>query len=149
MKKSAMKDIEEVLRNGRTCVLATAGPDAPHTSLMVYVAASDCRTLYLATRRETRKYRNLMENPGVSILVDTRCEDPLENVRALTVSGTAREISDAKALKSVRELFGAKHSGLTDVLDAPDSAFVAVSIQSFQLLSGVREATYITVDRPG
>jgi uncharacterized pyridoxamine 5'-phosphate oxidase family protein len=149
MPEPVMEDIWKVLLNGKICVLATSGDDVPHTSLMAYVAAPDCRTIYLTTRRQTRKYRNLKENPEVSLLIDTRCEDMLENIRALTVSGVAGEVTDAGVLTSIRRLFEKNRPGLADVFDATDSAFIAVSVRSFQLLSGVRESKFVKLDRSG
>jgi hypothetical protein len=113
---------------------------------MAYVAAPDCRSLYLTTPRQTRKFRNLMENPGVSILIDTRCTDPLENVRALTISGIAAEVIDPWLRKTVRGLFVEMHPQLADFVDAPGSVFIVVTISSFQLLEGVQRASYIRLD---
>ena len=54
------------------CVLATASGGAPHCSLMAYVTDEDCSEIYMATQRNTQKYKNVLENPFVSLLIDTR-----------------------------------------------------------------------------
>lgn len=149
MAEPGMEEIEKILLNGSTCVLATMGRGAPHTSLMAYAVAPDCRTLYLVSPRQTRKYRNMLENPIVSILIDTRCDDPLESVRALTVGGTTAVATDGRARKTARELFVDKHPNMIEFIDDPDSVFVAVSIHSFQLLSGVRKAVFVKLDSAG
>ena len=55
--------IRSLLLERNIWVLATAEGNRPHCSLMAYIADDDCRTIYLATHRNTQKYRNLVRNP--------------------------------------------------------------------------------------
>jgi nitroimidazol reductase NimA-like FMN-containing flavoprotein (pyridoxamine 5'-phosphate oxidase superfamily) len=59
------EDIRELMKAGRACVLATVSGKEPHCSLMSYATDDDCREIYMATRRDTKKYRNLAANPSV------------------------------------------------------------------------------------
>ena len=72
------KDIQELLQANRTCVLATVSEGEPHCSLMSYATDDDCREIYMATHRDTKKYKNLTANPSVSLLIDTR-ESPTQS----------------------------------------------------------------------
>lgn len=146
MSESIMKDIENIIRTHDTCVLATTGDEGPHASLMTYGATPDCRTLYLVTPKQTLKYKNLTRNASVSILIDTRCEETIQNVRALTISGTAGDISDAALRRAVRRQFIEKHPDMKEFVDSKDSAFISVSIHSLQFLSGLQESRFIRLD---
>ena len=56
------------------CVLATVSGEKPHCSLMAYATDDDCTGSTWPLTRHTRKFKNLMENPSVSLLIDTREE---------------------------------------------------------------------------
>ena len=142
-----METIERLVRENDTCVLATAGEKEPHTSLMVYTFSRERGTLFLVTPRQTKKYANLTGNPNVSILIDTRCEDTPQSVRAMSICGIAHEIPDENARAAIRERFIEKRPDLEGFLDEPDTAFIGVSIQSVQILSGLRDADYTLFDR--
>lgn len=70
-----LEGMKKLLKSKDTCVLATASGNEPHCSLMSYAVNDDCREIYMMTFRSTRKYENLLSNPVVSLLVDTREED--------------------------------------------------------------------------
>ena len=135
--------VTEIIRENDICVLATAGADGPHTSLMAYAGSGDFRTIYLATPRNTRKYRNLCAQPRVSLMVDTRDEDPRGEVKALTIAGCADEIRDDAEAAAVRNVLLGRHPQLQSLLAQPDIAFIRVVIESVQMLSGPLEACYV------
>ena len=68
------------------CVLATVGGRKPHCSLMAYVTDENCTEIYMVTHKNTNKYKNLMENPSVSLLIDTREISP--RTKALSIVST-------------------------------------------------------------
>ena len=126
-----------------TCVLATVSEGTPHCSLMAYVSDADCREIYMVTHRETKKYQNLVNNPLVSLLIDTR-EGPSEDSEtvALTVDGLCRPIKDEAKRTSVTAMLLDRHPHLRVFLDQPNAALLSVEITSFLLLDGLTEAHY-------
>ena len=140
--------IRELVRGKETCVLATVTGGKPHCSLMSYVADPDCRRIFMVTHRQTKKYSNLIENPWVSILIDTREEDPGGDVgrkKALTISGTFQNLDPGKK-DEVRKKFLKKHPQLRDLVDDPETEIFSIRVQSFQLLEGLRDSYYATPD---
>jgi nitroimidazol reductase NimA-like FMN-containing flavoprotein (pyridoxamine 5'-phosphate oxidase superfamily) len=135
--------VTQIIQDNDICVLATAGADGPHTSLMAYAGSGDYRVIYLATPRNTRKYRNLCAQPRVSLMVDTRDKDPRGEVKALTIDGAADEIRDAAEADSVRNVLLGRHPHLQSLLEQPDIAFIRVVIAAVQMLSGPLEAGYV------
>jgi nitroimidazol reductase NimA-like FMN-containing flavoprotein (pyridoxamine 5'-phosphate oxidase superfamily) len=84
------EDIKEMISGNKFCVLATVGSGKPHCSLMSYAADENCLDIYMASLTRTKKYLNVMANPAVSLLIDTRKEGfhgQKGGVRALTVTG--------------------------------------------------------------
>lgn len=146
--QTVLNTIEHLIQNNVLCVLATTGAEGPHASLMAYDHATDCRTLFMFTPKPTRKYGNLICSPDVSILIDTRSEEPRQNVRALTVNGTAREMVAAAEISAVRLRFIERHPHLATVVNGEDIAWFRISVHSFQFLSGIREADHFQFDAP-
>lgn len=133
----------ELIRTQDICVLATAGGPQPHCSLMTYVPDGECRRIYMATLKDTRKYRNLAGNRAVSVLFDNR-SDKSSPALALTAAGVFEEVPGERA-QSIKALLLAKHPHLKELLDDRSTEIFSVKFSSFQLLSGIRESSYISL----
>ena len=130
------------------CVLATVSGGNPHCSLMAYVTDEECREVYMATRRDTAKYRNMRKNPSVSLLIDNRevqRESAISGARALTVSGTFQPIQDEEKRFRVRAGLLARHPYLEAFLEDPEAEVFGVKVSAFLLLDGLTEAHFVPV----
>ncbi len=143
-----IEKMKSLIREKDTCVLATVAGDEPHCSLMSYVADDDGLSLYMLSRRGTRKHGNLKSNERVSLLIDTR-EDAAGrdrgNVRALTVRGVFRSIDDDARRGAIREKLLDRHPPLRELAGHPDVDVFEVRAVSFELLEGVSRATFVEV----
>jgi nitroimidazol reductase NimA-like FMN-containing flavoprotein (pyridoxamine 5'-phosphate oxidase superfamily) len=140
-----LKKMKKLVKDKDVCVLATVMGNAPHCSLMSYVPDRDCLEIYMMTRKGTKKYRNLAANKTVSLLIDTREEDcgaDRARIKALTVSGVFKTISDKAKKKLVRQKLLKKHPQLTPFAQDPDTEVFAVKVKSFQLLDGVKDSYF-------
>jgi nitroimidazol reductase NimA-like FMN-containing flavoprotein (pyridoxamine 5'-phosphate oxidase superfamily) len=127
------------------CVLATVSDGKPHCSLMSYIPAEEGDEIYMISHRETKKYSNLMKNPTVSLLIDTREEEKGQRriyIKALTVSGEFQTITNPEKKDLIRAKFTKRHPHLTDFLNDPASEIFSIKIKSFQLLDGVKDAFF-------
>jgi len=143
-----LERIKSLVKEKDICVLATVSGDKPHCSLMAYVTDDDCREIYMVTHRESRKYENLMKNRSVSLLIDTREEHAgsrLPEAKALTVSGTFKNIDDKNKKIQVRSKLLDRHPHVREFLDHPDAEIVCIRVESFLLLNGLTDAHYETV----
>jgi len=137
--------IRTLVQQRNICVLATAEGNKPHCSLMAYIADEDCRTIYLATHRSPQKYRNLVHNPHVSLLIDTRGESQRTRTKALTVAGVCETIdTDPKRSRICRRLLEV-HPHLKSFLEHPEAVILGIQVVSFLLLDGLTQATYEAV----
>jgi len=144
-----LEKMQDMVRSQTFCVLATASGGQPHCSLMSYALDDDCREIYLVTFKNTKKYRNMSENPAVSLLIDTRGDDRggmHRQAQALTVNGVFDEVKDRTKRDLIKVRLLARHPHLHVLADDPDAAFFAVRIKSLQMLTGVEEASYATLD---
>jgi nitroimidazol reductase NimA-like FMN-containing flavoprotein (pyridoxamine 5'-phosphate oxidase superfamily) len=140
-----LERMKALVKEKGICVLATVSDDTPHCSLMAYVADQDCREIYMVTQRQSRKYENLMKNPNVSLLIDTREEHPgshLTEAKALSVNGTFQKMDDENKRVHVRSRLQERHPHIKELLDHPDAAILCIRVRSFLLLDGLTDAHF-------
>ena len=140
--------IKALIRRMSSCVLATTDGAVPHCSLMAYLVDEECESLYLATPRDTLKYRNICHHPHVSLLIDTRGETDRGRVMALTIAGECQEVNSEKERIIISKRFSAKHRHLKVFLQKHEMAFLRIVIKKFLLLDGPDQSHYENVS-PG
>ncbi len=143
-----LEKMKAMVKEKDICVLATVSAGHPHCSLMAYVTDEDCREIYMVTYRKSRKYENLIKNPSVSLLIDTR-EDHRGSRRpeakALTVSGTFQNIDDEAKRARIRSSLMERHPHLKELMNHPDAEIMSIRIDSFLLLNGLTDAHFEAV----
>ncbi len=134
-----------MIKNHDVCVLATVAGTEPHCSLMSYAASEDGREIYMATHKNTKKARNINNNPGVSLLIDSREADRGESrprAKALTIAGVMEKAAPGEKSGAIRALLLERHPHLADFLAHPDADFLVFRAEKYQLLEGVAAAYY-------
>ncbi|MFC1851099.1 pyridoxamine 5'-phosphate oxidase family protein [candidate division CSSED10-310 bacterium] len=144
--KTVTKNVRSILEHQFLAVLATQSEGQPHTSLVGFVVTDDLHTIIFATPRATRKYQNLISNPYVALLVDTRQhqEADFHSATAVSAYGMAKEVSGADKEK-YRKLYLQKHPSLGDFVTSPTCALVVVSVRKYSMVSefqNVQELTF-------
>lgn len=134
--------MKSLIQKNEICVLATAGPQGPHTSLMSYLASADGSEIYLVTKTDTLKYQNMQHDPRVSVLIDDRRAGDPGELNALTVSGQAEEVTDTRTEAELLARFTAERPHLCQISSDPNSQVMRVKIHTLQLLEGPNKATY-------
>ena len=140
--------MKALAREKDICVLATVSGGNPHCSLMAYVTDDDCQEIYMVTHKETKKYKNLLENPSVSLLIDTREEhrgSRRARAKALTVTGRFQKIEEEGKKKLARARLLERHPQLTGLIDDAGAELLCIKVTSFLLLNGLKEAHFETV----
>ncbi|MFO8165576.1 MAG: pyridoxamine 5'-phosphate oxidase family protein [Thermodesulfobacteriota bacterium] len=143
-----LEEMKALAKQQDLCVLATVSDGNPHCSLMAYATDEDCREIYMVTRKGTRKYKNLIENPSVSILIDTRKEKAASlmlGAKALTIAGLFQEIDNEYKKKLVQKRLLERHPYLGSFIDQTDTELICIKANSFLMLSGLKEAHFETV----
>ncbi len=141
--------MKDIIKANDLCVLATVSEGKPHCSLMFYISDEEEYEIYLVSHKQTKKYANLMENPTVSLLIDTREEEIGQRrvyIKALTVRGEFQTIKDPDKKDIIRVKFLERHPHLADFLNDPGAEIFSIKIKSFQLLDGIKDTFFETVD---
>ena len=137
-----LEQIRKLAREKSICVLATIAGAKPYCSLMAYAADDACKEIYMVTHRKTQKYQNLLKNPEVSLLIDTREETPRTRAQALTVEGRFQKIKDEAKKRAVRQKLLKTHPHLKAFIDHQDAELICIKINAFLLLNGLTDAHY-------
>ena len=144
-----LEKINALLKEKDTCVLSTVSQNSsPHCSLMAFATDEKYREIYMATPRRTKKYRNLQQNPAVSLLIDSRgSAASLQNVQALTVRGLFEPLPDENKQASAEGRLLERHPHLKSFIENPKNEVICIRVQSFQLLDGLTESHYIDLEK--
>ena len=112
-------------------VLSSVGKGQPYSNLVAFAVTEDLNSLIFVTGRNTLKYRNIIQNQRVSLLIDSRTNNPtdVEKATAITVIGQAYEEADTK--KGFHTVYLNKHPHLGQFINNPDSALIAVSVSDY------------------
>ena len=144
-----LEKMKEIVRENDLCVLATVSGGKPHCSLMSYVSDEESNEIYMVSYKQTKKYTNLLKNPIVSLLIDTRKGKKGKKralIKALTVSGEFQTITDSGRKDLIRAHFLKRHPHVVDFLNDSGAEIFSIKIKSFQLLDGVKNAFFETID---
>jgi nitroimidazol reductase NimA-like FMN-containing flavoprotein (pyridoxamine 5'-phosphate oxidase superfamily) len=140
-----LAEMKAFAREKNICVLATVADRKPHCSLMAYVTDEECTEMYMVTHRNTNKYKNLVKNPSVSLLIDTREISHHSKAKALTIEGTYAAIKNEEKTQKVRAKLLAVHPHLAIFINHPEAQILRLKIRSFLLLKGLQEAYFESV----
>jgi nitroimidazol reductase NimA-like FMN-containing flavoprotein (pyridoxamine 5'-phosphate oxidase superfamily) len=141
------KIVQELLNSQRLAVLATLMSDQlgrPYSNLIAFAATDDLKEILFATTRATRKFKNLAEDPRVSLLMDNRSnqETDFGEASAVTVLGTAEEVMGPEREKYL-QLYLQKHPYLEEFVTAPTCALIRVKVEKFIMVTQFQEVREI------
>jgi nitroimidazol reductase NimA-like FMN-containing flavoprotein (pyridoxamine 5'-phosphate oxidase superfamily) len=137
-----LEEMQALAREKNSCVLATIVDSKPYCSLMAYVTNTACNEIYMVTHRQTQKFQNLVANPAVSLMIDTRDATPRSEALAMTVEGIFKKITDPAKVQKVRRKLLSAHPHLNDFMGHAEAEVFQIKIISFLLLNGLTEASF-------
>jgi heme iron utilization protein len=141
MREEAVKNrIRLMIESQATGVLATAMDHQPYGSLVAFSYSSDLKKIFFATPNDTTKYRNLSENPNISLTIDSRISNPKDFSRtaAITAMGEARELAGEDKSNRLRD-HAARLPGLADFFESPVIAIFQIDVRTYIIADGLTE----------
>jgi nitroimidazol reductase NimA-like FMN-containing flavoprotein (pyridoxamine 5'-phosphate oxidase superfamily) len=146
-KSKGMADVPQRLkvinRKQLHAVLATISGRKPYTSLVAFALTPDTRYVLFTTPKKTQKYRNIVKNKNVSLLINTakNTSKDYKNAEAVTILGKAHTVRKGRKRTEMAGLLLEKHPDLESFINAADTALVMVEaeycvhVSSFQQVS--------------
>jgi heme iron utilization protein len=137
--------IREIFSTQYFAVLSSDENGQPYSNLVAFAVTEDLKSLIFVTGRNTLKYRNIIKNQRVSLLIDSRTNNPadIEKATAITVIGNAHEETDCE--KGFNSLFLNKHPHLSQFINNPDSALIVVTVAVF-IIAGFNNTQRLVID---
>ena len=126
--------LRELFASQKFAALATEDGGKPHNCLVAFATTDDLRHLLFTTSRDTSKYRNIVAESRVAILVDSRSnqDSDLLNAIAVTATGKAKE-SKGNERDRLLGIYLAKHPQLADFANASENTLVKVEIYNYEI----------------
>ena len=126
--------LRELFASQKFAALATEDGGKPHNCLVAFATTDDLTNLLFTTSRDTSKYRNIVAESRVAILVDSRSnqDSDLLNAIAVTATGRAKE-AKGKERDRLLGIYLAKHPQLEDFTNASENALVKVEIANYEI----------------
>lgn len=136
-----------ILSTSRFAVLATEGNGQPHTSLIAITPVENFSQLIFATYRNTLKYRNLMQNNKVAVLVEGEHVNSkgLKESVVLTIIGHTQEINIEENEASFQAHLK-QHPELESFMLSTDCALILVIAKTYQVVLGIDDIRWITAE---
>jgi nitroimidazol reductase NimA-like FMN-containing flavoprotein (pyridoxamine 5'-phosphate oxidase superfamily) len=127
---SVLERLRLLDKTQRHAVLATDSDGQPYTSLIAYALTSDMKGIVFATPKDTSKYKNILKNSRVSLLIDTRSniERDYMGAESVTILGNAQQVKRSKKRSELATILIKKHPKLSEFIDSPESALVLIEI---------------------
>jgi general stress protein 26 len=143
-----LKNAKEMIKENSFCVLSTCRDNLPNSSLMQYVRNEAGTEIYMLALKASSKCVNILNNPNVSLLVDTRSESAAggDGIKALTAYGLAEIIGDEAAAQKLKERLVEINPGLAVISESPDACVIKVKIESFLMLEGVAQSRFSKIE---
>ncbi|TFF92789.1 pyridoxamine 5'-phosphate oxidase family protein [Candidatus Thorarchaeota archaeon] len=138
----------KLVENQLVGVLSTTSEGEPYSCLVSFWFTENLENLVFATKRARLKYRKMMQNPNVSLIIDDRKNRPddFQRVISATVMGTARD-TEGELRKRYMEALLERHPYLSEFVRAPDTAIIEVSVKRIYIVADFEDVTTVTPGR--
>lgn len=122
--------LDRLNKRERHAVLATDSGGQPYTSLIAFALSDDLKGIIFATARNTSKYKNILKNRNVSLMIDSRTNSVKSYMyaEAVTVLGRAVPLKKGKRRYRLLRTFLKKHPVLAEFVKAPSTSMVFIEI---------------------
>jgi nitroimidazol reductase NimA-like FMN-containing flavoprotein (pyridoxamine 5'-phosphate oxidase superfamily) len=140
---SIRKYIEDILKTCRLAVLATEAGGQPYASLITITPFKGFRQIIFATYRNTRKFRNILINDRVSVLIqgEDLISSDQQKGNALTAFGHAQEVGISELAEAKFEHLS-KHPDLETFMQSRDIAIIRIKVDAYQLVRAIDDVVW-------
>ncbi len=141
------KYIEGILQTYRLGVLATEAHGQPHASLIAITPVQGLRQIIFATYRNTRKFKNILHNGRVAVLIQGEDLDSSNQQKgfALTAFGDTQEVGISELEEAMHDHLE-RHPDLVSLLNSGDFALIRIKVEAYQVVRGIDDVTWWPVE---
>jgi nitroimidazol reductase NimA-like FMN-containing flavoprotein (pyridoxamine 5'-phosphate oxidase superfamily) len=138
---ATVEQIRALVEQELFAVLCTQGDGQPYGSVVAFACSPDLRFFVFATPRATRKYRLLVANDRVALVVDNRSRygEDLMRVGAITVTGRAQPLEAGPDMAWAAELLTSRHPHFASFVAAPSTVLFRVEAVRYLYVTRFQE----------
>ncbi|MDD3313144.1 pyridoxamine 5'-phosphate oxidase family protein [Pseudodesulfovibrio sp.] len=137
MSTEKLQLIDDLVLGNDICVLATSDGFKPHASLMHYFVDHAAMKFYFLSLEGSRKSRNLIKCPHVSMVIDRRSEG-----KAVTIEGVHSPVQRRQTVEAITHLFVLRHPQLKEFAERPDTRLIRIEARGAQLVDIAGESFF-------
>ncbi|MFW9963523.1 MAG: pyridoxamine 5'-phosphate oxidase family protein [Candidatus Sifarchaeia archaeon] len=140
------KRINKVLGSQSIAVLGTSNKDEPYSCLVGFAISEDLKELIFATMRQRLKYKNMLANPRVTLMIDDRDTQASDfnDTTSITIVGSAKDMTGTDRAKYVTMLLQ-RQPALTEFVNSEDCAIMRVKVDKIYVVSEFESVVKIGV----
>jgi heme iron utilization protein len=127
---SVLERLNTIDKEQLHAVLATESEGQPYTSLIAFALSTDKKGILFITPKKTRKYKNILKNNRVSLLIDTRSNTGKDYMKAeaITILGNAFTVIKGRKWSELIRALIRKHPRLNEVIYSAETRLILVKI---------------------
>jgi len=128
--------LRDLFASQKLAVLSTYDQGQAYASLVGFVVTDDLKFLLFATDQRTRKYRNVMRNTHIALLIDNRSDldTDFQGTTAVTVTGVAAEVPSSEREKWLPRYLE-KHPHLAEFVNASSCVLIRVNVEWYYIVN--------------
>jgi general stress protein 26 len=138
--------VKKLLDSQKYGVIATNNDKIPYTNIIAYASTEGLGNIFFATKKETTKFLNLLNNPCVSILIDDtkNLSSDLMNAQAVSAEAEVKEINKEK--EKLKEFFLKKHPELKDFLNEPNCELLKLEVKNYYYVDNFKNKQVLSLE---
>jgi len=139
-------NIALLLNQQHLATLATMSQESPYCNLVAFTPSDDLKTIIFCTPRTSTKYANIVRNPKVSLLIDSRTQSGSDPQAGTAVTALGYVVQDSsQAEDELKGRHAARHAQFRDFIYSPDCALMQVQVQRYILVSSLRDVSVLEI----
>ena len=117
----------------------------PYTNLVAFASSKGLESIFFATRRDSTKFFNLLNNRCVSILIDNRknLSSDIKDAQAVSAEAEAKDVKKNK--EKLKKLFSKKHPELAGFINEPDCELFELEIKKYFYVDNFENKHVLTI----
>ena len=123
--------MKKLIESQKYGVIATNKDNKPYTNIIAYASTEGLGNIYFATKRDTTKFLNLLNNPCVSLLIDDRknLSSDILDASAVSAEAEVKEIREEK--EKIKKLLVDKHPELGSFLNESNCELLKLEVKKY------------------
>ena len=138
--------MKKLLESQKYAVIATNKDNIPYTNIIAFASTEGLGNILFATRRDSTKFLNLMNNPCVSLLINDSRNLSSDLMKAVAVSAEAEVKEVNKEKQKLKKMLLKKHPELAGFLNEPNCELFKLEVKKYYYVDNFENKQVLTFE---